>query len=178
MRKIALTAVIVAVLVTTGLGVPVYAARDDSGAQGGPAVTRASFDRPGPHHGHMMKGRHSLGAVLKKLGVTDEQKKQIRGLVVEAKERTRKSRADLISLIDEKKTMLMSGKIDQSKLSGIDEKIVKLSGDLMRERMKTRREILALLTPEQVERMADLLLEKSGPGGFGKMGRGGHRGMF
>lgn len=179
MRKIAWTALIVAVLFTTGLGVSVYAAPDDSRDRPGLSMTQRSFDRPGHAPEHMKGGRHGLGVMLKKLGITDDQKKQIRGLVVEAKERTRKSRADLISLVDEKKTMIMAGKVDQTKMSQIDDKIVKLSSDLMRERMKTRRDILSLLTPEQVERLADLQLEKGGPGRFGKMGRGGGgHGMF
>lgn len=178
MKKIALTTLVVAVLITTGLGVGVYAAQDGPGGPGGPNMNPASFDRPGPFPGHMMRGKHGLGAMLKKLGVTDDQKKQIRGLIVAAKERTRKSRTEMMSAIDEKKTMLMSGKIDQAKLSQIDDKIVKLAGELMRERLKTRREILSLLTPEQVERAADLQLEKFGRERFGRMGRGGHRGMF
>ncbi len=178
MRKIALTTLIVAVLFTTGLGACVYAAQDGPGARGGSSMNPASFDRPGHFPGHMMRGRHGFGAILKKLGVTDDQKKQIRGLIVAAKERTRKSRTELMSSIDEKKTMLMSGKIDQAKLSQIDDKIVKLGSELMRERLKTRREILSLLTPEQVERAADLQLEKFGKERFGRMGRGGRRGMF
>ena len=63
-----------------------------------------------------MRHGHSLEAMMKKLGITDEQKKQIRGLYVAFRDRTRKTRMELMSLKDEKKTMLLSGKIDQQKL--------------------------------------------------------------
>jgi Spy/CpxP family protein refolding chaperone len=129
-----------------------------------PATTQGTISQPpgaseefaGPMH-----HRHSLEAMMKKLGVTDEQKKQIRALYVGFKDRTRKTRMDLMSLKDEKKTMLLSGKIDQQKLAQIDDQIVKLVPDLVREKLKLRRDRLALLTPEQIGRVADWQAERA-----------------
>lgn len=113
--------------------------------------------------GEFSSGRHhgpSLEAIEKKLGITDEQKKQIRALYVGFKDRTRKSRMELMALRDEKKTMMLSGKIDQAKLAQIDDQIVKLVSEVLRERLKLRRDRLALLTPEQIERIAAWTAEK------------------
>ena len=134
---------------------------------------------PGPSEefaGGMHHGR-SLEAMMKKLGVTDEQKKQIRALYVGFKDRTRKTRMDLMSLKDEKKTMLLSGKIDQQKLAQIDDQIVKLVPDLVREKLKLRRDRLALLTPEQIGRLADWKAERAFRSKMHKMRSGRMRGM-
>jgi Spy/CpxP family protein refolding chaperone len=102
-----------------------------------------------------------LEAIYKKLGITDEQKTKIRALRVGFQDRTRKTRMDLRSLKDEKKTMLLSAKIDQQKLSQMDDQVVKLVSDVLRERLKLRRDRLALMTPEQIGRIADLQAEKA-----------------
>jgi len=57
--------------------------------------------------------------------------------------------------------MLLSGKIDQQKLAQIDDQVVKLANDLLREKLKLRRDRLAALTPEQIERIADWRAEKA-----------------
>ncbi len=124
-----------------------------------------------------MHHRHSLKAMMKKLGITDEQKKQIRALYVGFKDRTRKTRMDLMSLRDEKKTMLLSGKIDQQKSAQIDDQIVKLVSDLVREKLKLRRDRLALLTPEQIDRVADWQAERAFRAKLHKMHWGRMRGM-
>jgi len=60
-----------------------------------------------------------------------------------------------MSLRDEKKTMFLSGKIDQQKLAEIDDQIVKLVSDVLREKLKLRRDRLALMTPKQIGLIAD-----------------------
>jgi hypothetical protein len=91
----------------------------------------------------------SLKAIMVKLGISDEQKKQIRALYVGFKDRSRKARTELRSLKDEKRTMLLSGKIDQTKLAQVDEQIVKFVGDVVRERLKLKRDRLVLLPDDQ-----------------------------
>jgi Spy/CpxP family protein refolding chaperone len=104
------------------------------------------------------------GAKLaERLGLADDQKKTLREQFVAFKERTRQTRMSLMSLNDEKKTMMMSGKVDQTKLAKIDDEIVKLTGQLMAEKQKMKRDMLALLKPEQLEKVADM----AGSGGFG-----------
>jgi Spy/CpxP family protein refolding chaperone len=111
--------------------------------------------------GEPFHGKPGFETFMKKLGITDEQKKQFRNLQVAFKDKTRKARSELMSLNDEKRTMLMSGKVDQQKLSQIDDQIVKLRADVMREALKLKRDRLALLTPEQQERIADFEAEKA-----------------
>lgn len=139
------------------------------GQSGGP-----SLESVGKGH-----GKHSLEGFMKKLGITDEQKKQFRALYTGFQDRTRKTRADLWSIKDEKRTMLLSGKVDQQKLAQLDDQLVKLKSDLMKERLKLRRDRLALLTPEQVNKVADLMAAKAFRSKLGKMhhrweGRRGH----
>jgi periplasmic protein CpxP/Spy len=145
-----------------------------------PATTQGTISQPsGPSEefsGPMHRGR-SLEAMMNKLGITDEQKKQIRGLYVGFRDRTRKTRMELMSLKDEKKTMVLSGKIDQQKLAQIDDQVVKLAGDLMREKLKLRRDRLASLTPEQIGRIADWQAEKAFRSKMHKMHGGQMRGM-
>jgi periplasmic protein CpxP/Spy len=129
----------------------------------------------GPGHEFMGRwhcGGHSLQGLMKKLGITDEQKAKFRALYTSFLDRTRKSRMEVRSLKDEKLTMLLSGKVDQQKLAQIDDQLVKVKTDLMKERMKFRRDRLALLTPEQVSKVADLVAARMFRA---KMGKWHHR---
>jgi Spy/CpxP family protein refolding chaperone len=99
-----------------------------------------------------------LGApphVLRKLKLTDDQRKQMRLKYVDFKNKTREARIALMGLHDEKRTMLISGTIDQAKLAKCDEEITKLTAEVMTERLKMDREQLAGLTQEQIDRLAD-----------------------
>jgi Spy/CpxP family protein refolding chaperone len=117
---------------------------------------------------------HSLKAFMKKLGITDEQKKKFKALYVAYRDRTRKARTELMALKDEKHTMLLSGKIDQQKMAQIDDQLVKAKGEFLKEKLKLKRDRLALLTPEQLEKISDWMAEKL----FGAKMKGMHRGMM
>jgi periplasmic protein CpxP/Spy len=137
-----------------------------------PGPPHEGFMPPPPPHGHM--GPPPAGGhrefFAKMLGLTDEQKKEMRALFVNFQERSRKTRLSLASLGDERRTMMMSGKIDEPKLAKIDEETVKAESELMRERMKMRRDRLALLTQDQIARLAEMVIDKPGHGrGHGKM---------
>ena len=122
---------------------------------------RGAESMPSDRPEHFGRRGHGLESMMKKLGITDEQKKQIRSLYVGFSDRTRKARSEAMAFKDEKKTMMMSGKIDQQKLAQIDDQLVKLRSDVMREKLKLKRDRLALLTPEQLERIADFKAEKA-----------------
>ncbi|MBM4326010.1 MAG: periplasmic heavy metal sensor [Deltaproteobacteria bacterium] len=125
--------------------------------QGGPMGPGGPFmRRPFGERGAM---REALG---KDLGLTQEQQDKLRALRVDFRERTRKTRMALASLSDEKQTMLMSGKVDPDKLTRIDEELVKANSDLMRDRLKTNRERLKVLTPEQIQKLAELKGKRHG----------------
>lgn len=138
-------------------------AAQEKGASASPAVQSAGAQSSEPSERFAGPPHHSFGleAIMKKLGITDEQKKQLRGLYVGFRDKTRKARTELMSLRDEKKTMLLSGKVDQQKLAQIDEQVVKLRSEVMREALKLKRDRLAILTPEQLDRVADLEAEKA-----------------
>jgi Spy/CpxP family protein refolding chaperone len=140
-----------------------YAAQDNPAASPSRIAQATGGPPQGPSEEMGGPGRHGHGFVemLKKLGITDEQKSKIRELYVGFRDRTRKARMELMSFMDEKRTMMLSGKIDQAKLAQIDEQIVKLRSDVMRERLKLRRDRLGLLTQEQIGRIADWKAEKA-----------------
>lgn len=170
MKKHALLVVATAALFT--MGTLAAFAQGGPAAPGGPPAMKGAMGHPaGPPEEFMGKGRsgHSLEGLMKKLGITDEQKKQIRALYTGFKDRTRKTRMELWSLKDEKHTMLLSGKVDQQKLAQMDDQLVKLKTDLMKERLKLKRDRLGLLTPDQISKVADMMAAKAFRGKFGKM---------
>jgi len=145
-----------------------------SPAGGPPVVAKTQGDMPesGNPCMCMPMHRHGMDFFHKKLGITDEQKKQLRALRVGFEDRTRKARTTLYSLKDEKRGMLMSGTVDQKKLAAIDDQIIKLKTELLAEKFKMKRDKLALLTPEQLERLADFTAHK--PHHFGMHRDRGH----
>lgn len=162
-RQALLVLPLIAAMVVSGAVASYAAPAAPAAPSTAPATQGAVSQTPAPS-GEFASGWHhkpSLEAMLKKLGITDEQKKQIRALYVGFLDRTRKTRMELKSLKDEKRTMLLSGKIDQQKLAQMDDQTVKLVSDLLREKLKLRRDRLALLTPEQIGRIADWQAEKA-----------------
>jgi Spy/CpxP family protein refolding chaperone len=154
-----------------------YAAQDggSAGRSGTPAVMGGMNQPAGPSEKYAgsFHHRHSLQAMMEKLGITDEQKRQFRSLYVGFSDRTRKARTELMGLKDEKKTMLLSGKIDQQKLAQIDDQLVKVKTDLLKEKLKFKRERLALLNAQQLDKVADWMAEKSFHSKSNKMRGGG-----
>jgi periplasmic protein CpxP/Spy len=181
MKKHALLVVATAALFTMG-ALTAFAQGAPAAPGGPPAMKGAMGHLAGPPEEFMGKGPsgHSLEGLMKKLGITDEQKTQIRALYTSFRDRTRKTRMELMSLKDEKHTMLLSGKVDQQKLAQIDDQLVKFKSDLMKERLKLRRDRLGLLTPEQISKVADMMAAKAFRGKSGKMRHheGGRRGHF
>ncbi len=181
MKKNALLVAAMAALFTMG-SLAAFAQGAPAAPGGGHPAMKGAMGQPsGPPEEFMGKGHsgHSLEGLMRKLGITDEQKTQIRGLYTSFRDRTRKTRMELMSLKDEKLTMLLSGKVDQQKLAQMDDQIVKLKTDLMKERLKLRRDRLGLLTPEQISKVADLMAARAFRSKFGKMhhrweGRRGH----
>jgi len=181
MNKQVLLVLPMVALLAMGLVAGSYAAQAGPGpAAPSPAAQGTVGPPPGPsaEFGAARHHRPDLAAMLKKLGITDEQKKQIRALHIGFRDRTRKGRTDLMSLMDEKKTMLQAGKVDQQRLAQIDDQIVKLRSDILKERLKLRRDRLALLTPEQLGRIADWQAEKAFRPKMKRMHRGERRGEF
>lgn len=180
MDKRALAIVSVLILLVMGALTAFTGAQETPGAQAAPQVMKGAVSQPSDaSEGFAGRWHHkpSLQAIMKKLGITDDQKKQFRALQVGFRDRTRKARMELMSLRDEKTTMLISGRIDQQKLAQIDDQIAKLRSDVMKEALKLRRDRLALLTPEQIERIADWQAEKAFRAKFerrysGEMGAG------
>ena len=95
-----------------------------------------------------------------RLGLTKDQKKKIRGLVGVILNDTRSARTAKMALKDEKRAMIISGKIDPKRLAAIDDEMVKAKAQIMKERLKMKRAGLALLTEEQRDRLGDIMSRK------------------
>jgi inactivated superfamily I helicase len=108
------------------------------------------------------------------LGLTTEQKDKMRGLFVDYSNATRKARMTLMALNDEKVTMVAGGKIDLKKLAEIDDRIVTARSEVLRERLKMKRERMALLTDDQIRRVGAFLARRGMRGS--ESGFGGGRG--
>ena len=98
-----------------------------------------------------------LKALQEKLGLSEQQVKDLRAKMDDRREQIRKFRASLTPLMEEKRNMMRSGKIDQERLIKIDEEIGKLRSDIFRERLKMERDRLLILTPDQVKRLSELI---------------------
>ncbi len=130
---------------------------------------RRFFQSPGGPQGR------PAGSLFQRLGLTDEQQQKLRDLRTNMKNTSREQRMKLVSLEDEKQTMLSSGKLDVDRMEKIDEELVKISADLLKARLKVRRDGLAILTPEQIKRLGDGAEDALLRGGPGWMFRGHHR---
>ncbi len=124
---------------------------------------------PGPGWGH---GMHR--GLYWRLGLTKDQKKQMRALAAEFLDSTRSVRTAKMTLKDEKRTMIISGKIDPKRLAAIDEELVKTKAQIMTARLKMKRGRLELLTEDQRDTLGDLLARKA----LKKGHRGRHGGRF
>ncbi|MBI5252684.1 MAG: hypothetical protein HY912_24575 [Desulfomonile tiedjei] len=113
------------------------------------------FGPPGMVHGR--KHGPPPEMIDKIIGLTDQQRKDIKLQHVNFMERTRKNRTSIFSLMDEKKNMLLSGKIDQDKMGKLDEEIVKHRIEILKEKLKLERDRLALLKQDQVDRLTELM---------------------
>jgi Spy/CpxP family protein refolding chaperone len=120
---------------------------------------------PPPPHDFAMGGLDEgpIGMLKEELNMTDQQRKQLRMLQAGFLDRTRKARMALMSLKDEHRAMMLTGAPDIKKLAQLDEQEVKLVSEIMAEKFKTRRDRLALLTSEQVEKLSALMADKRPP---------------
>ncbi|MDQ7783250.1 MAG: Spy/CpxP family protein refolding chaperone [Desulfomonilaceae bacterium] len=108
-----------------------------------------------------------------RLGLTKEQKKDMRALTAAFMNDTRSARTTKMALKDEKKAMIIGGKIDFTRLAAIDDELVKVKGQIMTERLKMKRARLELLTDEQRDVLADFMAKKI----MKKKHHGTHHGM-
>ena len=159
MNKRVLLFVSMAAILTLSVVPVIYGAQDKPPAPPAPSAMQSAGS---PGCGCMMGGmmakwhhKFSLKEMLKKLGITNEQKLKMRGFYVAFENNTRKARTELWALRDEKKTMMLSGKIDEAKLASMDDQIVKLVSKVLKAKLKLRRDVLAQLTPEQLGKVAD-----------------------
>ncbi len=129
--------------------------RGDLQRQPGPPGERG---RPGPRYEENRESPPLSPKVLQdKLGLNQQQVEDLRSKMEEHRAKTEGFRTNLMPLMEEKRNMIVSGKINQEKLLKIDEEIVRLRSEMLRERLKMERDRLLVLTPDQVKRLGELM---------------------
>lgn len=124
----------------------------------GPPGPPGSRSRPRPQFNEDREPPHfMLKRLQEKLGLSEQQVKDLRAKMDDHREQIKKFRTSLMPLMQEKRNMMMSGKINQERLSKIDEEIVKLRSDMLRERLKMERDRSLILTPDQLKRLSELM---------------------
>jgi hypothetical protein len=96
-------------------------------------------------------------ALQDKLGLSERQVEDLRTKMNSHRAQMEKFRANIMPLMEEKRNMMMSGKINQERLIKIDEEIVRVRSDMLRERLKMERDRLLMLSPDQVKRFSELM---------------------
>ena len=120
------------------------------------------FERPGAADRGQGPGRFQRRGRLRhffmnELGLSDEQKQQLRELRSASRARTREARNAIKNIREQKLSMLKSGKVSQQELLRLDEEYMQRHTPLDLERLRMQRERAALLTPEQAKRLGEFL---------------------
>jgi len=127
----------------------------DFQAQPGPPGERG---RPGPRFEENGSPPPLSPKVLQeKLGLSQQQVVDLRSKMEEHRVKIERFRPNLMSLMEEKRNMMISGIINQEKLAKIDEEIVRVRSEMLRERLKMERDGLLVLTPDQVKSFGELM---------------------
>jgi hypothetical protein len=114
--------------------------------QDGPALPQAEY----------FDGNYSVKILFKRLGLSGRQWKDMATLYAGFKDRTKYAQNTLASLVQEKKEMILSGRIDPLRLAALDDEIATLRSGLYRERLKLIRDRLSVLSPEQLRSLGNL----------------------
>ena len=109
----------------------------------GPPGPPGERGRPGPRFDEDREPPHlSPKTLQEKLGLSEQQVKDLRAKMDDHRQQIQKFRTDLMPLMEEKRNMMVSGKINQERLIKIDEEILKLRSDMVREQLKMERDRL------------------------------------
>lgn len=168
----------VACLIATTI-VPGLADEGHGGMKHGQAQGGHEQGEQGEHGGHYLK--HLLKHA-KEIGLTSEQVGKLKQMQLDCKRRHIKMDADIKIAKLELHALLEDEQAELSAIQAKVDQLKKAEGELLVEAVKTKREAMALLTPEQKEKdrahHTEMKDEGEGQhgGGMGGKGGGGHGG--
>jgi Spy/CpxP family protein refolding chaperone len=114
-----------------------------------------------PHLGIL----HILKANQKELKITDSQLEKIRNLLFSQEEKMIQKRSTIsLKRLELRKLMQDEGNLDLEKIRAVLSERSKIREDIFIERLKTRKQIENILTPEQREALKAMRKERPGPG--------------
>ena len=141
-------------------------ARADGGEDRGGRHWRGRQGRRGQEG---RRGRQGLvKRMTKKLELTDEQVKKVKGVLTDARKRQIGLRADARVAGIELREMVSQEAVDKAKIGGKVDEIAKIRGDLLRARTDAALAVREILTPEQMAKADGMLKRLLG----GRKGRG------
>lgn len=157
-------------------------ARAEHGEERGGRHMRGHRGRRGDHEGrggHERRGRgheRTVERLTKKLELTDEQVKSIKGVLTDARKKRIGLRADFRVARIELREMVSQESVDKAGVNAKVDAIAKIRGDMLRARTDAALAVREVLTPEQLAKADNLLkrMLKGGKGRGGRRGRG-HR---
>lgn len=140
-----LTAAILSI-VLVAMGAMFVFAQDGAGQKDG----KRGFGKRGGHH----RGGH--GMMFRGLDLTDEQKAQMKTIRQASKESTKSIREQMKANRQKLQTLSESGTFDEAQVKAIAAEQGNLSAQMIVEKEKVKTQMLAILTPEQKAKAAEM----------------------
>jgi Spy/CpxP family protein refolding chaperone len=149
-----------------------------SGGPGGPGGERARMvqgERRGHHGDHGVQHRRGgkgrfMKRMVEKLELNDKQTKEIKSVIIEARKKNIKLRADARVARIELGQLITQGNVDKTAVNAKVDQIASLRGDVMHQRAGAALSVREILTPEQQVK-ADGMLRRLLQGRSGRRGR-------
>ncbi len=159
---------VIAMMMVLAVGMPSFGSETKAMMKSDKGTMKAEKQEFGPgqdDEGFRGKGHHGFRGELgrffyKELNLTSEQKTKLRELRKESREAKQDTRSAVREIRDQKLQMLLSGKLDKTKLAELDKNLLKFHSQLEEEHLKMQRERLAILTPDQLKRLGEFLKQK------------------
>ncbi len=146
-------------------------ARAEGGEERGGRHWRGRQDRRGQEGRRGRRGHEGLvKRMTRKLELTDEQVKNVKGLLTDARKKQIGLRADARVAGIELREMVSQETVDKAKVGAKVDQIAKIRGELLRARTDAALAVREVLTPEQMAK-ADGMLKRLLGGRKGRRGR-------
>ena len=138
------------------MGVPT--AQADAGKDCGHWQEKGDHDCNCHHRGH--DHHHFMKKMAAELGLTDQQKAQIKEIFKKERSEMQPLMTRLIKERRNLRTLVQADKIDEKAIRAEAAKIAVVEGDLAMQRARMARQIRAILTPAQVEKFKAMQKER------------------
>ena len=151
LRSLALAACITTI---TALGSS-YALADDTTTASTPAQAQGEHQH-GCQNAKHRRGHRFFARLAKKLGLTDQQKAQAKAIFKDNRAQAKPLFTSLMTERHQLRSLIHSGAADEAAIRAQSAKVASLQADLAVQRAKGVKQLMALLTPDQVTKLKAL----------------------